>query len=358
MNSEPLVFVLVVLAGLLLLAVLTAGYLLWRLRAAPSSRDPALQELLRSLGELGGLRSQVETIANTQSATQTALAQVQTALVALQGRVDQKTAAVQTELTRPLQELQRDLASLQSALEARKRQEEQAQDILRKIEAVIVGASSRGAAGEHVLAETFAQFPPEMVDRQFRVNGRAVEYALILPSGKRIPIDSKWPARDLLEEFSGETDPERRAQLADRIEKEVLKKVAEVTKYIDPGTTTDFGVAAVPDAVYFACGSALSQAAQQRVRLIPYSLTAHYLLDHYNLQLRYARSVDIENLEHSLSQVEANLVVIDRELENSVERGAKMVSNAFNEIKDRVADIRRAIRSLRSLPAETLSLKQ
>lgn len=342
-----------------LLIIALVALVVWLLARRPqttvSSAEPAVQELLRSLGELGGLRSQVETISQTQTATQQALHQVRTALVELQGRVDQKATAVQTELAKPLQELQRDLASLQSTLEARKRQEEQAQDTLRKIEAVIVGASSRGAAGERVLEEALAQFPPEMVDRQFRVNGRTVEYALVLPGGKRIPIDSKWPARDLLEALSQAAEPEQQKVLTDRIEKEVLKKVAEVTKYIDPATTTDFAVAAVPDAVYFACGTALSQAAQQRVRLIPYSLVPHYLLDHFQLQLRYARAVDVEHLEHALSQIEANLGVIDRELENSVERGAKMVSNAFNEIKDRVADIRRAVRSLHSLPPETVS---
>ena len=43
-----------------------------------------------------------------------------------------------------------------------------------------------------------------MIDMNFHVNGKVVEYALVLANGKRLPIDSKWPSPDLLDRLNDE----------------------------------------------------------------------------------------------------------------------------------------------------------
>ena len=182
--------------------------------------------------------------------------------------------------------------------------EERNRAAIQNIEALLVGAQSRGNAGEVVLAKAFAQFPPDMAETQFKVNGKPVEFALVLPNRKRLAIDSKWPAMKKLEQYLAATEPKEREDQLVKIERAVSKKVEKVTKYIDPATTMNLGVAAIPDAAYFACRTAHIEAYRQRVLLMPYSLTIPLLLALYNLDMQLARSVDVEKLDAYLSQVE------------------------------------------------------
>ena len=257
-----------------------------------------------------------------------------------------------------LQNLRDNLTRLTAELEEKKLRDQTAERALRKIEAVVAGGQSRGAAGEVVLAEVFAQFPPEMGDIQFKVNGKTVEFALVLPNGKRLPIDSKWPAVKELEQLDRAVDAGERQELLTRIEKVVLKKVEEVTKYIDPTTTASTAVAAIPDAAYFACRTAHIDAYRQRVLLMPYSLTLPFLLHLYNLHLQFARSVNMDNLDSYLSQLENHLDQFDQKLENSIERGATMVLNAYQELRQRIGQMRGALAYLRQQPSEALADQQ
>src|SRR6202171_2018135 len=96
--------------------------------------------------------------------------------------------------------------------------------------------------------------PAEMIDRNFRVNGKVVEYALILANGKRLPIDSKWPSPELLDRLNdGLQEPGQEVTLVQEIERVLRLKVREVKQYIDPAATLGFALAAVPDPVFNAC---------------------------------------------------------------------------------------------------------
>ena len=46
-----------------------------------------------------------------------------------------------------------------------------------------------------------------MLTSDFRVNGKVVEFGLVLPDGRRLPIDSKWTALAELEALDAATDP-------------------------------------------------------------------------------------------------------------------------------------------------------
>jgi len=274
---------------------------------------------------------------------------------ALKERVAALESRVPGDLATRVQRLQEAFTNVEAELRARKVIEERNQEAILRIEAVVAGAQSRGAAGEVVLAEAFAQFPAEMGDTQFKVNGKPVEFALVLPNQKRLPIDSKWPAGKELEQYSTVTDPAAREELLSRIEKAVLRKVEEVTKYIDPASTASIAVAAIPDAAYFACRTAHIEAYRQRVLLMPYSMTIPFLLALYNLHLQFARSVDIENLDACLSQVETYLGEFEETLDNSVERGAKMVQNAYQELRQRIGQMRGVVASLRRSPVGSVA---
>jgi hypothetical protein len=342
MNGQPFLWGFL---GLLAGAVLV--YLLLRRRPTSSAPDPVMMQALQGLQQgLGELREGVRSLPSADS-----MGALKERLAAVEGRVP-------LDLSASVHRLQEALTKIETEFRARKELEEQSQAAIRKIEAVLAGAQSRGAAGEVVLAEAFAQFPPEMADTQFKVNGKPVEFALVLPSRKRLPIDSKWLAVKELEQYAAATDPAQRQELLDRIERIVTKKVEEVTKYIDPATTTSMALAAIPDAAYFACRTAHIAAYRQRVLLMPYSLAVPFLLALYNLHVQFARSVDAENLEAYLSQMEAYLSDFEDTLENSVNRGATMVLNAYQELRLRLGEMRGKLAYLRQLPAESLSEPQ
>lgn len=335
-------FLLAFLAGLVVAALL--GLLIFRKPAPPAAPDPAVAESLKRLQtDFGALLESVRRLPPREL------------IEGLKERVAGVEERVPEDLAGSVRRLQDAFTKVEAEFKARKALEEKSQAAIQRIESVVAGAQSRGAAGEVVLAEAFAQFPPEMGDTDFRVNGKPVEFALVLPNKKRLPIDSKWPAVKELEQFAAATDAAERQELLSRIEKAVLKKVDEVTKYIDPASTTMVAVAAIPDAAYFACRTAHIQAYRQRVLLMPYSLTVPFLLALYNLHLQFARSVDLENLDAYLSQVETSLKQFEDRLDNSVQRGATMVLNAYQEMHQLISEMRSALTVLRGLPVESLT---
>lgn len=242
---------------------------------------------------------------------------------------------------------------LRAEHEGRRRLEEEIRLSARRIEAVLAGTHSRGRAGENVLGDAFRQFPPGMIETNFKVNGKPVEYALVLPDRKRLAIDSKWPGADLLSRLDEENDPARREEILAEIERVVSRKAREVTHYIDPASTLPWAVAAVPDAAFAACRQAHVEAYRGDVILMPYSMAIPYLLTLYKLYLQQARSIDLENLGNYVQQLDRSLDGLERILENSVSRGATMVANAYGEGKRLLAEMRGALAELAAGADET-----
>jgi DNA recombination protein RmuC len=114
--------------------------------------------------------------------------------------------------------------------------------------------------------------------RDFRIGGKSVEFALRLPNNLIMPIDSKWAATNLLEEFVSTDDIQEQLRLKKAIEDVLLQKAKEVRKYIDPSVTVNFGVAVVPDAVYDLGIGVQPEIFQLNVVLISYSMLVPYLL--------------------------------------------------------------------------------
>src|SRR6266576_4262968 len=115
------------------------------------------------------------------------------------GQTQESQAA---ELRERLTQTQSVVEGLRSALTARQPVEDEARASLRRLESVIAGSSTRGAAGENILEETLKALPPEMLQRNVWVGGKVVELALRLPGGKLLPIDSKWVSSNALEQLS------------------------------------------------------------------------------------------------------------------------------------------------------------
>jgi DNA recombination protein RmuC len=224
--------------------------------------------------------------------------------------------------------------AMRAALSARERMDDESRQSLRKLEAVIAGSSTRGVAGENILEEALRHLPPDMVARNHHVRGKVVEFAIRMPGGKVMPVDSKWPSSSAL---AGLADPglsaERRAALAQQAEREVEKRVREVGQYIDPNTTTPWALASVPDAAYLVCRHAFAEAHRQHVIIVGYSMTMPYLLALYHMHLQFGRTVDLDNLQAALMDIERQLGSLEDVLENRLQRAVTMLTNAYNEGK-------------------------
>jgi DNA anti-recombination protein RmuC len=188
-----------------------------------------------------------------------------------------------------------------------------------------------------------------MVQRNVWVKGRVVEFGLRLPGGKLLPIDSKWTSGSALEEMAlPDLEPARRAQLATQVEREVEKRAREVSQYIDPVTTAPFALAAVPDGAYAACRAAFAEAHRRNVILVGYSMALPYLLAVYQMHLQFARSVDMENLQACLMEVDRQLDGLEAALENKLQRAVTMLGNAYQDGKQTVARIRAAVQGIQA----------
>ena len=261
------------------------------------------------------------------------------------GGQSQETQAA--ELRERLSHTQVVVEGLRSALSARQPVEEEARASLRRLESVIAGSSSRGAAGENILEEALRHLPPEMLQRNVWVGGKVVELALRLPGGKLLPMDSKWVSSVALEQLADTgLDANRRAQLSATVEREVERRVREVSQYIDPATTSPFALAVIPDAAYDVCRGAIVNAHKRHVMVVGYAMALPYLLTLYQLHMQFARTVDMEKLQSALIDIERQVDVLEGILENKVQRSLTVLQNAYTEGKQASAKVRASVQSV------------
>ena len=254
---------------------------------------------------------------------------------ALRARVDETAAS---------------LAGLVGAFEERRRLEEQAVDAVNRVERLVAGSHARGRSGENLLAAALAEFPPEMVVRDFTVGGRVCEFALRMPDGKLLPIDSKWSGTDLLDELASAQGPAV-DQARRKVEKAVAGRLREVAGYLDPSLTVPLAVAAVPDAVYACCRRAHAAAQQARVVIVSYSMAVPLLLGMWSLYRAYTADVDEAQLRSRLHEVSVVLGQLGERLEGQLARGLKMAGNAALEMRSLVTSAELAVRVLEGAAA-------
>jgi len=240
------------------------------------------------------------------------------------------SAAVDEALRGGLDATRRVVEELRTQTEERRRSEEDAWTALKRLDTVMAGGSRRGRAGENVLHEALGDLPPGMVERDYGVNGKRVELALVLPDERRLPVDSKWAALREVEALDGEEDPAAREALERRVEVEVAKRAREAASYLDPSLTTPFAVACVPDAAFAVCRKAHAEAFRSKVVLVPYSTALPVLLALYALASRFGGSGDLEGC---LLEVEGLLGEMERSLENKVVKATTMLQNATDELR-------------------------
>lgn len=321
MNSSVLI------AVLCLLVILLIAGLVYAIRVILS-----IQQSL-AMQPTAQISSGVQSVQSEQARVAQELGRASAALAALQSNQFNLSAALQT---------------LAGQATVRAESEAQSSELLRRLELVIAGSFHRGVAGENMLAEVLSAVPPGMLERNVRLAGGVVEFALRLPGGKYIPIDSKWPGAQLLERIGSEADPARRAQLVRELESQVGAKADEVARYLDPDRTILLGVAAVPDAVYQLCRTVHAQAYKRGVVLLPYSLAIPYVLSLLVLIARFGGALDTSQVRASIAKVDQTLQELEEAMESHMSRGLTMLENAVQNQRSGIAQCRSIVAALRA----------
>jgi DNA recombination protein RmuC len=313
-----------------------------------------VQSVAVAMQDLGGIKSQVETISGAAQSIGGIRSQVETLSSSVQD-----LGAIRSGVELISQTVQQ-IGAIKADLEGVKKLDSQLDETIQRIANKLIGSRDVGEAGENILADVFSCFPPGWIERDFRVGGKVVEFALVLPNQKRLPIDSKFPAVQPLEQLGRATDPQQRQKIIKQIEDAVLLKAREAAKYIDPSQTIFLAIAAIPDAAYGVCRKSHLEAIESHVLVVSYSLALPLILALYRFQLQYATSIDQQNLEMHLRGIEICLNTIERELQNSVGRACTMITNACAECMTQVGKVRTSLSALRtsSLPAPESNVEQ
>jgi len=244
------------------------------------------------------------------------------------------------QLRTELSGARRALEQLQLQQAERRQVDQEQRDVIRRLSTVLAGGASKGRAGEHVLRERLSELPPSMLSTDFRVNGKTVEFALVLPDGRRLPIDSKWAALAELEALEAAREPVEREACARAVERIVVTRAREVAQYLDPAVTAPVAVAAVPDAVYAALKRAHADAFTRGVVIVPYASALAVVLFLYALVQRFGDAADAQR---SLAEVATFLEAIESVVENKIVRAATMLTNGADELRSSVGKARGSI---------------
>jgi DNA recombination protein RmuC len=258
------------------------------------------------------------------------------------------------ELRGQLGEAQRALAEVRqqfAAEEGRRPLEEQraqgSYELLQRLSATLLGSARAGAAGERIVGEALAALPPQWLITDHKVGSKVVEYAIKLPDGLILPIDSKVVAQSDLDELDRIDDPRKREAKEKQIRSDVFRRVAEVRQYVD-GRTPGFAVAAVSDAAYRLCGGILPAAYKDyQALVVPYSLLAPFVLMIYEQHRRSGVDLDAAQQARSLADAETHLKRATDELNGRMSGALTQFRNGYEELNQELARAGRALESMR-----------
>ena len=330
MPSEPILLAVVI-------ALLAVVLVLVLRRPSSSSTASDIGPALASLD--AGLRQVAERLVRLEG------------VPAETGRVNERLVRLEP-VTQAVDEIRAGLRELQAVARAREDLERRTAESVRRLELVIAGTQTRGAAGEQILDTVFARLPVEWQVRDFRVGNRVVEFWLRLPNDLVLPIDSKWSAVGLLDRLAATEDDAERAAIKKQIEAAVLDRAREVTKYLEPNVTAPFGVAVVPDAVFELCAPVQVDTFRLNVVLVSHSLFVPYLLVIFQSALASSKSVDVQKLEAYLQTAAQSLDAVQSELQGRFSRAITMLINSRDDMSAQLSRARGGLSGLRIASGE------
>jgi len=275
------------------------------------------------------------------------------ALARMEGRLETQSAELRRiadaaagrdlsaeQLREGLDGARRVLTEIQLREEERRGAEAEHRAVIARLSTVLAGGAAKGRAGENVLREHLAELPPGMLATDFRVGGKVVEFGLLLPDGRRLPIDSKWTGLAELEALEAADEPLEVEAAARAVEKAVTLRAREVAQYLDPAVTAPIAVAAIPDAAYAVLKRAHADAYARGVVIVPYASALPIVLFLYSLVQRFGDAADVQA---SLAEVAGLLDTMESVVENKFARAGTMISNGADEFRSQLGKARGSI---------------
>lgn len=307
-----------------------------RIGTVETNQSTVYQGVNQLGNELRGLTERIVSVEKNQFITNQGVGNFATSalssiseLKTLTANLSEATGAMRTDLSNT----KSDLKELHAHIKSKQEIERQTADSIRRLETIIAGTQTKGLAGENVLELVFSKLPIEWQVRDFKIGGKSVEFALRLPNNLIMPIDSKWAATNLLEQFINSEDIQEQQRLKKDIENAVLAKAKEVKKYLDPSVTVNFGIAVIPDAVYDLCVGIQSETFQLNVVLVSYSMFVPYLLLVFQTTLKNGQSMDLQKLDAYLQTAQESINTLQDELDGRFSRAITMMNNSRDDMR-------------------------
>ncbi len=310
--------------------------------------EPVVQQVSSVQAELKFLAERVVKVEQSQVTVDQSIKSLENGLTRTEAAITSKVGDVQQQSNQSLHvvrndlldkiaKIQQNLTELQSGMNARYEVDQRTAESIRRLEAVIAGTQSKGSAGENILDSIFANLPAEWQVRNFEVNGKRVEFGLKLPNDLILPIDSKFAATELIEKFINGEGHEEKQKLKTQIEESVVKRAGEVKKYINPGTTTTFCVAVVPDAVYDLSSSVHTRVINEGVVLVSYSMFVPYLLLVFHTTLKTRQSIDLQRIDSYVQSFQKSIRDLQEELDGRFSKAITMLSNSKSDMQAHIS---------------------
>jgi len=288
-----------------------------------------------------------------------------TGVVTLLSEVNASLRERQSAVAKSLEEIGKDLGLARQTLEAVSTQVQvlaTLSETVKRMETEMDRLTSvllrrGGRVGERLVAEILSVFPADWVERNVKLGGGEVEFALRMPGNRFVPIDSKFVAQELLQELDKNSDnEEKRRQIAKQIEQQVQIRAKEIAKYLTDERTLGFGVMAVPDPVYSECRDAVRAVSENhRIVVVSYSLLVPFTLSLYHMAQRLGIPVRLGDVQQLVGTAQQAVERALQALEN-MDRELKAANNqrvyAINQLDVALRAIRQVSQGEIGLPSE------
>lgn len=323
-------------------------------------------ELQRRLDEWQRMlvtQPQMEQVRNGLTNAQNALAQVDRSIQSLVNFTQNNfQPQVNQQLQQALGELGQVQQSINHAQQTLQKITEQGyilatlQDTAARVEgnvnqltAILTGRRS-GQAGERIVSELLSAVPDDWLERNSRLGSGQVEFAIKMPGGYLVPLDSKFVTPELVGQLEG--DSIAGAPLRNLLNR-VQDRAKEVAKYLADPKVLGFGVAAVPDSVYEVCRDAIKTiAANHRIVVVPYSLLLPFVLSLYLMAQRLGISGQLGETEQTIGAAQMALQQAKQALENM----AREISSVSNQRQRAIEQVERSLNLLSRMNQSEITL--
>jgi DNA anti-recombination protein RmuC len=192
-----------------------------------------------------------------------------------------------------------------------------------ELTSMLLGRRS-GQAGERMVEKLLSPVPDDWLERDISLGKGKVEFALKMPGGYLVPLDSKFVGPEITSRLTLDDggDDKQQQQAIQQINELVRRRAQEIAeRYLVDERALGFGIAAVPDAAYEACKGAIQTSAQRhQIVIVPYSLLLPYTLSLYLIAQRLGitqmteKEKAIATAQTALQQAKTHLENMDREI--------------------------------------------